>query len=110
MSLPSSSAERPAAIAAADPPDEPPGERARSHGLFVVPKTGLYVCASAANVGVFVFPTTTAPAAGSGATGPASRSGTCPAGIWARDVARPRAVSNVSLIVIGTPWSGPPAP
>ena len=37
MSLPASSAVNPAASAAADPPDEPPGERAKSQGLLVVP-------------------------------------------------------------------------
>src|SRR2546421_7453070 len=99
MSLPSSSADRPAATATADPPDDPPGERAGSHGLFVVPNTGLYVCASAAKVGVFVFPKMTAPAARRRATASASRSGTCPARISAPDVVLTRAVSNVSLIV-----------
>src|SRR3954469_24368961 len=34
---PSSSGTYPAASAAADPPDEPPGERLRYQGLFVVP-------------------------------------------------------------------------
>ena len=68
MSLPSSSAESPAAIAAAEPPDEPPGVRAGSHGLFVVPKIGLWVCMSAVQVGVLVLPKTTAPAARSRAT------------------------------------------
>ena len=38
-----SSGERPAATAAALPPDEPPGVRARSHGLLVRPKSGLAV-------------------------------------------------------------------
>jgi hypothetical protein len=37
MSLPASSAVSPAASAAAEPPEDPPGARARSHGLFVVP-------------------------------------------------------------------------
>ena len=37
MSDPISSPEKPAAIAAAEPPDEPPGERPRSQGLFVEP-------------------------------------------------------------------------
>ncbi len=37
MSLPASNPVRPAASAAAAPPDEPPGTRATSHGLFVVP-------------------------------------------------------------------------
>jgi hypothetical protein len=37
MSLPASSAVRPAASAAAEPPEEPPGARDRSQGLLVVP-------------------------------------------------------------------------
>ena len=37
MSEPSSSETKPAATEAADPPDEPPGERPKSHGLLVVP-------------------------------------------------------------------------
>jgi hypothetical protein len=40
-SPPSSSPVNPAAIAAAAPPDEPPGDRSRFHGLLVVPNTGL---------------------------------------------------------------------
>ena len=35
-----SSADRPAAMAAAEPPEEPPGLRVRSQGLFVVPCSG----------------------------------------------------------------------
>ena len=41
MSEPSSRALRPAAMAAALPPDEPPGMRLRSWGLFVVPYLSL---------------------------------------------------------------------
>src|ERR1700722_2988318 len=37
MSDPSESGPNPAATAAADPPDEPPGERLTSQGLLVVP-------------------------------------------------------------------------
>ena len=37
MSLPTSSGVRPAASAAAEPPDEPPGTRSKSYGLLVVP-------------------------------------------------------------------------
>ena len=41
MSEPHSSPVIPAASAAAEPPDEPPGVRPRFHGLFVVPYTSL---------------------------------------------------------------------
>ncbi len=37
MSEPTSSALMPVASATADPPEEPPGERVTSQGLFVVP-------------------------------------------------------------------------
>jgi hypothetical protein len=97
----------PAATAAAGPPDEPPGERVRSHGLLVRPNTGLSVCASAAHAGVFVFPSTTAPAARSRATAVASRCGTWPASSGAPQVVRSDAVSMLSLMVTGRPCSGP---
>src|SRR5215831_8607219 len=53
---------RPPAIAAADPPLEPPGVRERFHGLRVVPKTRLRVKAVYPNSGVFVLPIGIAPA------------------------------------------------
>ena len=37
MSEPISSADMPVASATAEPPDEPPGARSKSHGLLVVP-------------------------------------------------------------------------
>src|SRR6185295_7207803 len=105
MSLPNSSAVRPAASAAADPPDDPPVLRVVSHGLLVVPKIGLNVCQSPASFGVLVLPKITAPASRSRRTASASRSGT-----WSQasrpQVVRMPAVSYVSLIVIGTPCSG----
>ena len=45
--MPSAIGLNPAASAAAAPPDEPPGVRAGSQGLRVVPYTGLKVCQSA---------------------------------------------------------------
>jgi len=42
-SLPVASGTMPAAIAAADPPDDPPGLLDASHGLRVVPNRGLNV-------------------------------------------------------------------
>ncbi|MEZ5412267.1 MAG: hypothetical protein R2761_29815 [Acidimicrobiales bacterium] len=41
MSVPISKLVSPAATAAAAPPDEPPGVRARSQGLLVTPKSSL---------------------------------------------------------------------
>src|SRR5579859_4536114 len=54
---------KPAATAAAEPPDDPPGVRVRSQGLRVVPQAGEWVKATAPNSGAAVFPTGTAPAA-----------------------------------------------
>src|SRR5712691_9479981 len=106
MSPPSSRAVKPAATAAAAPPDEPPGVRSRFHGLRVTPKSSLSVCQSAQSGGTFDLPNTIAPAALSRATGTASRSGTCSAQTAAPHVVRNPSVSNWSLIVIGSPCSG----
>jgi len=76
MSLPMSSGASPAATAAAAPPLEPPGVRARSHGLFVRPKTGLSVCRSASSSETFVLPRTIAPACRIRRATVPSRSGT----------------------------------
>ena len=56
MSDPLSSAVSPAASAAAEPPDDPPGVRAVSQGLFVVPKRSLEVWKSASITGTLLFP------------------------------------------------------
>ena len=60
---PVASGTRPAASAAAVPPDDPPGVWARLQGLRVIPKGTLSVLPRCPNSGVFVFPTTTQPAA-----------------------------------------------
>src|SRR4030088_1561965 len=52
----------PAAMAAALPPDEPPGDLVRSQGFRVAPNTGLSVSAFQPSSGVLVLPTTTHPA------------------------------------------------
>src|SRR5262245_52581145 len=59
---PSSSGTYPAASAAAEPPEEPPGVRVTSHGLLVVPYTGLKLCQSAIAVARLVLPRMMAPA------------------------------------------------
>ena len=58
----------PAAMAAALPPEDPPGVWSRFHGLRVGPNTVLSVSAFHPSSGVLVFPTTTHPAATSRAT------------------------------------------
>ncbi len=68
MSLPSASGTQPAATAAPEPPEEPPGVRSRFHGLRVIPQSGLSVKLEYANSGVVVFPTMIAPAPSSFST------------------------------------------
>ncbi len=66
-SFPVASQTEPAASAAAEPPDDPPAVSRVSHGLRVIPKTGLNVCPPA-HSGTFDFATGTAPFASSRAT------------------------------------------
>ena len=63
MSLPSAIGAKPAATAAADPPEEPPGTRLRSCGLRVGPNALFSVELPIANSSRLVLPTNTAPAA-----------------------------------------------
>ena len=72
MSLPRAIGAKPAATAAALPPEEPPGTRLRSWGLRVGPKAECSVEEPMANSSMFVFPTNTAPAAASRLTTVAS--------------------------------------
>src|SRR3954451_8030890 len=51
----------PAASAAPDPPEEPPGDRSVFHGLRVTPHRVLWVKGAQENSGVVVRPCTTAP-------------------------------------------------
>ena len=103
MSLPASRAERPAARAAADPPDEPPGARERSQGLFVVPYMTLKVCQSISQSGTLVVPNRTAPASRRRSTTTAFSSGTCDARLGSPHVMCRPATPKASLIVMGTP-------
>src|SRR3954454_19864726 len=74
-SVPCASGTIPLATAAAEPPDEPPGLRPCCQGLCVGPNKALLVVAPQANSGVFVLPTTRAPACLSRFTTSASCSG-----------------------------------
>src|SRR5882724_575253 len=67
-SVPRPSGQKRAAIAAAVPPDEPPGVFLVFHGLRVTPVSGLSVVPFQPNSGVVVFPIKTAPASRSRAT------------------------------------------
>ena len=61
-SLPCATGTRPAATAAAEPPEEPPGVRVVSHGLRVGPVWRGSVVGRIPNSGRFVVPSTTNPA------------------------------------------------
>ena len=62
VSVPIESGAWRAATAAAEPPDEPPGTRSRSHGLAVGPNALCSVDEPIANSSMFVLPRITAPA------------------------------------------------
>ena len=62
-SEPVASGTRPAATAAADPPEEPPADRSSAHGLRVAPNVAFTVSGFQPSSGVLVLPTTTQPAA-----------------------------------------------
>src|SRR5262249_19612134 len=99
--LPRASGTIPAATAAAEPLEEPPGVWAGLCGLRVLPGSRV------ANSVVTVFPMITAPAARSMATTAASREGVRPA--WSTEPfsVGMSAVSMMSFTPTGTPWSGP---
>src|ERR1700753_1143257 len=61
-SEPTATGTTPAATAAADPPDEPPGVCPGCHGLRVMPNAGPSVNGHCPSSGVLVLPTMTAPA------------------------------------------------
>lgn len=62
VSLPSDNVAMPAATAAAEPPEDPPGTRSRSQGLLVVPKYEVSVDEPNANSSIFVLPRQMPPA------------------------------------------------
>src|SRR2546427_8203518 len=106
VSLPNAPAARPPATAAADPPDDPPGTRLRSHGLRVGPKAECSVDEPIANSSRLVLPTTTAPASMSRCTAVAVYGERYSASIRLPAVVLPHARHMLSLSAIGTPASG----
>ncbi len=110
-SVPSAKDSRPSATAAAEPPDEPPLFRDRSNGLRVGPNSGLSQVPRKPNTGLFVFPTTIAPAASirSAHMQRASMTWSRSAGMPPSVAGQPGLKSNRSLIAVGTPCSGPSA-
>ncbi len=99
--LPSESGTIPAATAAADPLDEPPGVCAGLCGLRVLPAVRV------ANSVVTVLPMITAPAARSRSTTAASRDGVRPACRTDPFSVGMSAVSMMSFSPIGTPCNPP---
>ena len=98
------------AAAAAAPPLDPPAEAPARQGFSVEPCTRLVVSPFHPPSGVAVLPRITAPAARTTATNGASASATCCSVTSEPPVVRTPATSSRSLIVIGTPASGPAAP
>ena len=110
MSLPWASAPMPLITAEDAPPDEPPDDAQSFHGLKVRPCRGLSVVARMENSGVLVRPMMTAPARFRLLT-----TGESPGAMTSFSATRPLGValpfwSMFSLIVIGTPCSGPTGP
>src|SRR5215475_371070 len=101
-SLPSPSGDIPAAIAADSPPLEPPAERLRSQGLFVLPVKRLSDSIQYENSGRLVLARRIPPARFKRATAVASVSGTRPAKIGEPRWVSTPAVSKPSLTVKGT--------
>ena len=109
-SVPRWSGPQPEAARAAAPDDEPPAVSPCRQGLWVAPVSGLSLTAVQPCSVVVVLPRITAPAARSLAT--AGASAAAGAALVRRDplrVGRP-ATACTSLIVTGTPWSGPSGP
>ena len=99
----------PAATAAAEPPDDPPGVRCRSHGLRLTPNVGDSVHGVTVSSGTWVLPRITAPAPRSRRTSSASAGAGPSAALLPNAVISP-ATSQSSLIAIGTPSSGRVSP
>src|SRR5262245_4502804 len=97
----------PVASATAPPPVDPPHVNARFHGFRVVPKTALRVLPPAPNSGVFVLPTTLAPAARSRSTIKPSSVGTWCSKIFEPHVVLIPRVGVRSLMETGTPCNAP---
>ena len=108
VSVPIVAAASRAAIAAPEPPLEPPGMRVGFHGLRVGPKCGLFVVTPNANSCVLSLPSRTAPASREPPRDGASVVGHA-VGVDLR-AARScgcRRCRTRSLRPIGMPWSGP---
>src|SRR5689334_3180064 len=107
VSVPSAPGTRPAATAAAEPPDEPPGTRVGSHGFFTGPYAEFSFDEPIANSSIDSLPTRIAPASFSFRDGVPSYGGTQPSRIFEPAVVSRPLVTNRSLSATGTPASRP---
>src|SRR5690606_35527595 len=96
----------PAAMAAAEPPEEPPGARPASHGLRVFLKADVSVDEPMANSSMLVLPSTGTPASFSRRTTVASYGGVQFSRTRLPAVVRTPSVTMLSLRPPGTPASG----
>ena len=103
VSEPSAHGARPAATAAAEPPDDPPGTRSGSHGLRVGPNAEFSVDEPMANSSMFVLPSSDRPASRQRAATVESNTGTYPERIFDPAVVSTPFVEIRSLNAIGTP-------
>src|SRR5829696_773049 len=109
-SLPCASGPRPAAIAAAAPPLDPPEVLARFQGLNEGPNTRFPESSFQPSSGVLVFPSMTAPAVYNRSTTGASSSGTQSGSINEPRAVRMPRVGVRSLIEMGMPANGGASP
>ena len=107
VSDPRASGAKPAATAAALPPDDPPGTFVGSCGLRVGPKAEFSVELPMANSSRFVLPMMRAPASFSRRTTVASYGGTHPSRIRDEQVVATPWVQRLSFSATGTPARGP---
>ncbi len=112
VSVPVAAGHSRAAIAADEPPDEPPGASgalppsARRHGEITVPNALVSLDEPIANWSMLSLPSIPAPAAHRFALTVDSYVGVNPSSMWLAAVVRTPAVQNRSFMPIGTPASG----
>src|SRR5438046_244979 len=102
VSEPNAKRHSPAAAAAAEPPEDPPGTRSRSQGLWVGKKAEFSVDEPIANSSMFDLPTMTAPADFKRSITCASYGGTKFSSMREEQVVRTPRVQITSLMQTGT--------
>ena len=110
VSVPSEIGTPPAATVAAEPPEEPPGTRSRSHGLRVGPNAECSVEEPIANSSMLALPTKTASCSRRRATTVQSMIGTKRSSIREPAVVWTPFVESTSLSASGMPVSGAASP